>query len=514
MKKTLSMLLVALMVLACMPIMASAESAPVVMNWFSLNGTYSNTQNGEATMDAIQAKILEDTGLNVEINIISSDSFDGSMIALKISNGELDLISQNVLDWNALIEKGMFLELDDLLAEYGANIYEVIDSKLWDVFKQPGADGEPATYLIPVQAPVPYYCSTWMRKDLLDKYGLEIPQTTIELMDAVRVIKAGEPDMVGFTAGHISWFFNSGAFQYHPVKEDGSMTKRNADGTAMANYWGTSTGQNFWFDDPNMVAYLENMQTWYADGLIDPELFTTTFDHADSLLAQGRVIAFGNAPGWRFQDHPEEVWINLSHLTNGFNEGGTTWVYSYEVGMHIAIVATSKVAAECIQVLDWCCASEENYLLGQYGVEGTDWNYVTDDAGNTYIERVKAADGSNVFGGGPVGVIQNIRADFQASLSKPCPNPDYDFEDKKRYNLDQNKLWFSEDSWVNYPIFDSMIGADLSTVADEMFVNIVTGAIGAEEGLNQCWEMLQQAGYQEWYNFINPLYCEAMGIGA
>lgn len=509
MKKILSMLLAALMLMSCLPVMASAESDPIELNWFSLNGA-GGSLNYEAGMEAIQAKILEDTGINCKINIISSDSFDTSMLAMKVASGELDLISSNMPwnDWQSYIQKGILLDMTDLLAEHGDNIYAQIDPKLWDPYKVDGA-----TYVIPVQAPVPFYCSTWVRMDLLEKYGFDVPNTTSELMDAVATVVANEPDMVGFASGHISWFFNSGALQYHPVDAEGNMTKTNEEGTAMANHFATSTGQILWFDDPNMVAHLDKVADWYANGAIDPELFTTTFDHADSLFNAGRVVVTGSGAADRQNDYPEENWVNLTHLVNDFNGGATTWAYSYEVGMHIGIVSTTKYAEEIIRIIDWLCASEENYLLSNYGVEGVDYNWVEREDGTTYIERNKTEDDSLTFTGGPGGIIQNIRADFQNSIKKGYENEQATYEDSKRYMGEPTtKVWYANDAWVAYDAFDPTMVADMTTIADEMFTKIVCGEIDAEEGLAQCFEMLKSAGYEEWYEHMNAQYCEALGL--
>jgi ABC-type glycerol-3-phosphate transport system substrate-binding protein len=509
MKKILSGLLVTLVLMSCLPIMASAESEPIELNWFSLNGA-GGSLNYEAGMEAIEAEILKDTGINCKINMISSDSFDTSMLAMKVASGELDLISSNMPwnDWQGYIQKGILLDIGQLLDKHGANIYAQIDPKLWDPYKVKGA-----TYVIPVQAPVPFYCSTWVRMDLLEKYGFGVPNTTGELMDAVATVVANEPDMVGFTSGHISWFFNSGALQYHPVDAEGNMTRTNEEGTAMAHHFETSTGQTLWFDDPNMAAHLDKVAGWYANGAIDPELFTTTFDHADSLLKAGRVVVTGNSAAARQNDYPEEKWVNLTHLVNDFNGGATTWAYSYEVGMHIGIISTTKYAEEIIRIIDWLCASEENYLLSNYGVEGVDYNWVEREDGTTYIERNKTEDNNLTFTGGPGGIIQNIRADFQNSIKKGYEDKQAAYEDSKCF-MDEptTKVWYANDAWVAYDAFDSTMVADMTTIADEMFTKIVCGEIGAEEGLTQCFEMLKSAGYEEWYEHKNAQYCEAFGL--
>lgn len=321
MKKTLCLILTAILVLLMLPA-AVAEGEPIELTFFSLNGDLSSAR-GEAVMDVVEAKILEDTGINCNINIISSDSFDTSMIALKVAAGELDLISSNMpwTEWQTFISKGMLIEIDDLLDQYGANIRTAIDSKLWDTYK---VDGK--TYVIPVQSPVPFYCGTWVRMDLLEKYGYDVPTTVGELIEALTTVCANEPDMIGMTAGHISWIYNSGPLQYHPVDAEGNYTSANADGTAMREYVPTTTGQIIWFDDEGLKQSLQRSADLYASGVLDPEIFTTTFDHADQLVAADRVVCVGNS--YSFQrtadEKPEQKWVFLTNLVNDINGGATT----------------------------------------------------------------------------------------------------------------------------------------------------------------------------------------------
>lgn len=504
MKKTLCLMLTAILVLLMLPA-AVAEGEPIELTFFSLNGDLSSAR-GEAVMDVVEAKILEDTGINCNINIISSDSFDTSMIALKVAAGELDLISSNMpwTEWQTFIGKGMLIEMDDLLDQYGANIRTAIDSKLWDTYK---VDGK--TYVIPVQSPVPFYCGTWVRMDLLEKYGYDVPTTVGELIEALTTVCANEPDMIGMTAGHISWIYNSGPLQYHPVDAEGNYTSANADGTAMREYVRTTTGQIIWFDDEGLKQSLQRSADLYASGVLDPEIFTTTFDHADQLVAADRVVCVGNAYGFQrtADEKPEQKWVFLTNLVNDINGGATTWSYSYEVGMHIGIVATTKHAAEIVQIIDWICASQENYALATWGVQGTDWDYDEDG----YIERFRDESGNYLYSGGLGGIISNIMSDWYGPLIEKYDGTEWN---KIYMGPPETVTWSTDDSFVNYSYeTDPTIITDFQTMADEAMVNIVTGAIPVEEGLAQLYEDINSIGWADWYAEKNEQYCAALGIG-
>ena len=73
--------------------------------------------------------------------------------------------------------------------------------------------------------------------------------------------------------------------------------------------------------------------------------------------------------------------------------------------------------------------------------------------------------------------------------------------------------WSNCDGFVNYQYeVDPTAITDMETIASEAMVNIITGKIGLDEGLDKMVKQLDQAGYEEYYAEKNAQYCEAMGI--
>lgn len=277
----------------------------------------------------------------------------------------------------------------------------------------------------------------------------------------------------------------------------------------MREYVPTTTGQIIWFDDEGLKQSLQRSADLYASGVLDPEIFTTTFDHADQLVAADRVVCVGNS--YSFQrtadEKPEQKWVFLTNLVNDINGGATTWSYSYEVGMHIGIVATTKYAAEIVQIIDWICASQENYALATWGVQGTDWDYDEDG----YIERFRDESGNYLYSGGLGGIISNIMSDWYGPLIEKYDGTEWN---KIYMGPPETVTWSTDDSFVNYSYeTDPTVITDFQTMADEAMVNIVTGAIPVEEGLAQLYEDINSIGWADWYAEKNEQYCAALGIG-
>ncbi len=520
MKRVLACFLSALLLLSCAPLTMAEERTgePIKLNLFSLNGDY-NTANGEEAKKAVEEAIWRDLGIPVDLNMITSDSFSTDQIAVKVTAGELDAISSNMplTTWNTFIQKHMLIPLDDLLAQYGQDILAQVDSKLWDPYK---VDGK--IYLIPIQAPVPFYCSTWVRMDLFRKYGIDtVPATVSELLEGIRTVVNNEPDLVGLTGGHITWIYNSGPMNFHLVDADGNQTLTNAEGTAMVNHYATDLGITVYWEDEGFKQWLQRQVDAYASGILDPEIFTTTFDHADQLKASDRVVCIGDSYGFQSTadkkaglnpDTPlaegakPQEWVLLSNLVNDINGGATTWQYGYETGMFIGLVASTEHPEEVIKVLNWCCASRENWALANYGIEGKHYTY-TDDG---KIKFVRDGSDNKVVSGGLGGMVGNLYSDWWVPLTENFEGTDW----KKIFEpAPTTQTWIACDGFINYQFeTDATSRADMQTIASEALVNIITGKVELQAGLDEMVKNLKQAGYDQWYAEKNAQYCEGMGI--
>lgn len=492
----------------------SPNADPIKLQFFSLNGDY-NTAKGEEAKEAVEAAILEDLGINCDITMITSDSFSNDQIAVKIAAGELDALSSNmpITSWQTFIDKGMLLELDDMLASDGQDLVEQVDEKLWDPHKVNGK-----TYLIPIQSPVPFYCSTWLRMDLFRKNGIEeVPDTVQELIDGLYTVCQNDPSLIGMSAGHISWIYNSGPLNYHLVNDEGNQT--STEGNAMARYIDNEV-MLVYLDDEGFRQSLQRSVDLYADGILDPEIFTTTFDHADQLVAEDRVVCIGNSysfqttadrkagldPDFPVEEGKEQEWVFLTNLENDINGGATTWQYGYETGMFVGIVTTTKYPTEIMKILNWVCASEENYALANWGIEGEHWDYNEEGL----IEFAKDDSGNNVVEGGLGGMISNLYADWWVPLTTDYYGTEWEkiFEEPPT-----TCTWTNCDGFINYQYStDATVRSDMETLSAETVVNIITGKTDLEDGMSQMIDNLNSIGYEEYYAERNEQYCAGMGL--
>ena len=487
---------------------------PIELNFFSLNSAGGGAKDQEA-MAVVEQKIFDDLGINCHINISTADSFAVDQIPVKIAAGELDALSSNMgfQPFMRFIDKGMLIQLDDLIAEYGEDIYAQVAPNLWSPY---AVDGK--TYLIPIQSQFPFSCSTWLRMDLFRKYGIDkIPDTVDELLEGIRTVVANEPGMVGLAASHISWMFNSGPLNYHYNYEGtGHHGPYLLDDGTLGTVINVSGLGRFWLEDPDMIQHLQRVRDLYKDGILDPQIFTTTFDHGEALFAEDRVVCIGEGyslqrradrkagldPDYEVEPGKEQEWVMLTHLVNDINGAPTTWQYMNEPGMFFGIVATTKYAEEIMKIFNWFCASEENYKLATWGVEGEHWYY--DDNGKVTFVRDDA--GTKVVSLNLGGMMQNFRSDWWGPLYLNYYGTEYL---KIFATPPVTKTWSHLVPALVFERTDATTITDLDTISTEAIHSILMGQRDLEEGLEQMVKDLKSAGYDDYHAEWNELFFEA-----
>ncbi|MEK3722764.1 extracellular solute-binding protein [Paenibacillus sp. FSL H8-0034] len=173
---------------------AVATKGPVTFTMtMTGRGTYLETMSN-INEDKFVKKLKELTNTNPNIELILQKDYEQKMI-LKFSSGDIpDVVMANSIFGKNLaggVQSGVFMPLDDLLNKYGQNLLKVIPKEAWDRVKYQGK-----IVAIPEFRSIPNGTSTYIRKDLLEKAGLQTPKTVDEYMNMLRAFKkngASEP---------------------------------------------------------------------------------------------------------------------------------------------------------------------------------------------------------------------------------------------------------------------------------------------------------------------------------
>ena len=245
-----------------------------------------------------------------------------------------------------------------------------------------------------------------IRKDWLDRLGLEVPTTIDELYAVLTAFKEqdangnGDPnDEIPFSA--CNWWGT-----VHPGMDDMAAAfscKVNAmyrnPQSGEATYW---TQYN---DGANFKAYVETMRKWYAEGLIDEEFVSQKYDAWAAKITGDKVGMFfcfpDNVGSYEASiqqtltdqgyGDPEKVMIYGMVPVKGID--GKPYTYDSDNAMvayagagQPTVITTAAVENgkidKCLELLNYLYSEEGSELIN-WGVEG--------------VSYTKDADGNNVW---------------------------------------------------------------------------------------------------------------------
>lgn len=323
-----------------------------------------------AVAEAISEITREEIG--VEIELIRSG--DGEKLNLALTSGEqLDLVNYHDYSGglNALVNNGMALPIDDLVAEYGQEMADTLGEDLMDLGKVNGT-----LYSIPSKTSV--YSNGYgvaMRKDMLDEMGID--PTTIktweDVHDVLVQVKETYPDMYPLVP---SWpgggqqktfaFDNLGTGFWDAL---GILENANDTSTEVVNMYETDSYKEF----------VERMYQWKQEGLIMPDAAT---NNENNLCGTVGFSCFENNKVTKVNElqnswGKEGVVVQLVDQFRSSNVGGDSWF----------IPAVSEHPEKAMQLWNLMYTNPEIGNILVNGVEGVHYDYVDD-------EHVKAKDGS------------------------------------------------------------------------------------------------------------------------
>lgn len=287
---------------------------------------------------------------------------------------------------------GAFLPLNDLIDEHAPNIKAFMEKYPERFAAVTAADGN--LYYVPYFPDGKFGRGYFIRQDWLDALGLEQPQNVDELYEVLKAFRDNDPNGNGLQ-DEVPMFFrqwpelirmvtlwdgrSSGSDTYHDfLVEDGAVTHP---------YIGDGYREG-----------MANLAQWYAEGLIDPEVFTRGNSARDFLLGEnlGGMTHdwFASTSGYndRLADSIEGFAF-LPFLPPASKAG-----VRMEEHRRIlvkpdgwAIGHTNEHPVETIKYFDFWF-SEEGARLGNFGIEGEQYTMV--DGKPVFTDEVLNADAS------------------------------------------------------------------------------------------------------------------------
>lgn len=229
-----------------------------------------------------------------------------------------------------------------------------------------------------VRAPIPFnrgfYRTFYIRKDWLDRLGLEVPNSYDDYLTAMRAFRNDDPDGNGAKDTYGYTLSGGGA----NLGWDWPEYLKNGLPFAM------KVENNQYIDiqtDPRMASVIDDIVNVIGEDLVDPDWFLNKSPQHIEKAIQGKAgIVFGSAPNFAFDSNPQGIQARTQELFPGANwvpmnlfpdaEHGTAPNPGNPFLFPKAVADSEPEKIErSVQILDWL-AGEEGYVLTHYGQEG------------------------------------------------------------------------------------------------------------------------------------------------
>lgn len=433
---------------------------------------------------AIFQEAFKLTNVRLKGTAASTNSNSAEAYNLMIASGDIpDIIGY--IDYNRMMsdaQEGLYLPLNELIEQYAPNIKAFFDANP-DVRKSmTAADGQiyglPSTYDKGSTAGMGYM----IRQDWLDKLNLSMPQTVDEFYTVLKAFRENDPNGNG-------------------QKDEVPFLTRTKGSLPMVSFWNAKPG---YYVDNGTVKYgpvepeykeaMMNVAKYYAEGLIDQEIF--------SRGANAREVLFGEDKGGMTYD-----WFSS---TSAFNDQLPASIPGFKlVGMEPPASAdgvrrcdfkreplnnkmgwgisnANQYPVETIKYMDFWF-SEAGKRLYNFGIEGEDYNLV--DGKPIFTDKVLKNEQTPALYLNSLGsLIPVMGAQTDAEYEKQAMQPE---------GLDALMLYENNDNYNYYekfplvPIPDeskeqfARISNDMNTKMNEIIQKWV---IGVEPLDDASWE--------------------------
>lgn len=492
MKRTLLFVLVmALVAMTAVPAVSLAEAQEPV----TLSVMLFAQVNAELNSDMLVFQEVEkETGVRFDFTNVPGADY-AQKLQVTLASDKLPDIIEGFGDMTQYIAAGKFAMLDDLLASDGQNILAVYD-RMGVTNDLKFTDGH--FYSVNNLSERIFSINNYINNEWLTATGKEMPTTVEELYDVLVAFKEAYPEGLPFTCG--PWasgdlsIINTILLAYGIT---GDMYMYDAE-------------VGFEFGPYSQQEKYKAALTWlskaYAEGLIDPQMFSITDDQILVQItgnATGMFRTWGDsfsavAKGGQFGTD----FVALPVLGSEFGEGKEIRTNPISVGLYIS--ADSEHAADAIRAFNYMY-SEEGIELLNWGVEGVTYT-VNDDGSYAYTDVVTGYEGGAIVGRYVQGMcpphFANVmNKDAEYVLNHPLTAQWEVLMEGKTMPLQPALAPTLEES-SDY----SKIMADINKYVEEMQMNFITGRADLEGDFDKFISQLQKMKIEEAIAIKNAQY--------
>lgn len=497
------------------------EGDPVELkiHWHSNNKYTLNDDDGNLKPVFALAAEKTNTKIVSTANPVATDSKQEFELAATKQFPD-DIYGGNSLRPNIISygEQGAFIPLNDLIDQYAPNIKAYLEENPDVKTAMTADDGN--IYMINYQPKGDVGRAYFIRQDWLDKLNLQVPTTFDELEKVLYAFKNDDPN-------------GNGIADEVPIFND-----KKTEIIRLVNLWGArcygfdSTTERVVRDENDHFYHawmtdefkegLKGMAKWYADGIIDQEVYTRKDNTARPTLWTQTNVG-GCTHEWlasttAYNDNEELLAVAPDFKVVGFlpvtNADGSQGFEEQQRALikpdGWAISANCKNPEVAIHFLDWFF-TEEGSIATNYGIEGQSYTMV--DGKPTFTDEVLSQTGVNTYlqktygAQYPIGYCMDYEYERQWTQAEGQKTYDLYSENLDKISVPQTPVMsFTADEQA---IYDKYV-SNLNSYLDEETQLFVTGQKDIDAEWDNYIAKCKEYGADEIVALYQKVYDERM----
>jgi putative aldouronate transport system substrate-binding protein len=420
------------------------------------------------------------TGIKVKFEVAPSDQYNTIMQTRLAAGTNLPDVIRLPDDPIRYAKNGLIIPMDVLIQKYAVHIQKLFADRPEVKKLLTAPDGKVYVLAAVVDArSMVNLNGIGMRKDWLKKLNLQEPDTIREWFAVLQAFKEKDPnqngkqDEIPVIAMNINALYKfAWSYGLHLSQSDGWYADKNGN---VAYEW----------IDSRVGKWLEEMNSWYKAGLIDPDITSAQSYDKYTAKAIGNIAGVGASdmtmqyPQWNemmAKTFPDAGWEGIIPPKGPDGDRIIEKEQPTE-GFYYGITKDCKKPDIAIKWLDYLYASEEGkILLGNFGLEGK--SYALENGKPVFTDFIlKNEKGS--------GLAQNslgVNGNFPRILMKEMIEQRfYRYGEEMKQSEKTTKFYvpaFPKIMASNEEI-DSYAGimTDINTYRDEMITKFITGQV-------------------------------------
>jgi len=224
--------------------------------------------------------LTEKINATIELKPIEWGSWDDKTNLMKISNEPFDLMfTASWYYYPRDAAKGQYLELDDLMNQYGKDIPDVLGP---DFIKGSRIGGK--LYALPTKKEFGQGFGLLLSKKLVDKYKFDINgvKSIEDVEKMLGTIKANEPGVTPIISRKFTNVWE--AANYDNIIAHIAVARGSKEIKAIDK-----------LEDPKYIDFYKRMNVWYKNGWFDKDILTSDTDQAMNMIKAGKGFAVASS---------------------------------------------------------------------------------------------------------------------------------------------------------------------------------------------------------------------------